>query len=169
MTTARDFVDSRRPMHGLAVALFELHRAGNIELAMAPQGTRLDVSGDLAGRITHTLAADNGAMLPQLAYLSSVTYPSSNLFPGFVVKGFGEAWQAVLDAWRSHEFLPADHAGSPDRFHVETHVIMRRRIFITNDRPLQVMCRRLREEHGFEIVAMGLSEYLASRGSNPAA
>jgi hypothetical protein len=169
MTTARDFADSRRPRHGLAVALLELHRAGDIELAMAPQGTRLDISGELARLITRALAEQHVAMLPQLAYLSPATFPSSTLFPGFVVKGFGDAWQAVLDSWRIHESRPADHVGSPDRFHVETHVIMRRRIFVTDDRPLQVMCRRLREEHGFAIVAMGLGDYLDHRSNSRAA
>jgi hypothetical protein len=168
-TTVRDFVDPRRPRHLNAVALFELHRAGSIELAMAPQGTMLDSSGELARLITWTLVQQNVAMLPQLAYLSSATFPSPTLLPGFVVKGFGNAWQAVFDSWRTHDSRPADHAGSPDRFHVETHVITRRRIFITNDRPLRVMCRRLREEHGFAIVAMELGDYLDDRDNGHAA
>ena len=60
----------------------ELHRADGIELAMAPQGTRLEISGELAGLIIRTLAEQNAATLPQLAYLSTATFPSSNLVPG---------------------------------------------------------------------------------------
>ena len=62
-----------------------------------------------------------------------------------------------MASWRSHEWTPP---GDADRFHVETHVFGERDVFITDDRPLLVMCRRLREEEGVEIEAMTLAEYL---------
>jgi hypothetical protein len=36
-------------------------------------------------------------------------------------------------------------------------------VFLTDDKRLLTMCRRLREEHGFPIVAMRLSDYLEGR------
>jgi hypothetical protein len=89
-----------------------------------------------------------------------VTFASENLIVGAYVDGFVEAWNAVVATWRSHERTPPQIG---DRFHVETHVLERRDVFLTDDRPLLVMCRRLREEHGVPIVAMGLVEYLDSR------
>jgi len=44
--------------------------------------------------------------------------------------------------------------------HLETHVADERDVFITDDRALRAMCRRLRDEHGFPIESMGLAEYL---------
>jgi hypothetical protein len=38
-----------------------------------------------------------------------------------------------------------------------------RDVFITDDKRLLVMCRRLREEHGFPIVAMRIADYLDER------
>jgi rRNA-processing protein FCF1 len=42
-----------------------------------------------------------------------------------------------------------------------------RDVFLTDDRPLRVMCRRLREEHGVPVVAMSLAEYLNRRPETP--
>jgi len=100
------------------------------------------------------------ARRPKLAYASEVTYPSKNLFPGHFVAGFADAWNDVAANWRSHEWTPP---GLADRFHIETHVIEGRDVFLTADQPLRVMCRRLRDEHGINVVAMGLVEYLEGR------
>ena len=40
----------------------------------------------------------------------------------------------------------------------------KRDVFLTDDEGLLTMCRRLREEHGLEIEAVSLDEYLAGHG-----
>jgi hypothetical protein len=164
VTVARDYLDSEREGHRQAVTLFELARKGEVELAAAPQGYRLDVEGDLAERLRATFREEGVAEARQLAYPSRVTYPGPNLFPGAYVPGFGEAWTEVVATWRSHEWKPPQ---GEDRFHVETHVMEGRDVFLTDDRPLRVMCRRLREEHGVPVVAMSLAEYLNRRTETP--
>jgi hypothetical protein len=159
-TVALDFVDGERARHARAVELFELARQGAVELSTAPQGYRLDANGNLAQQFKSAFEEQGVAEAPQLAYASEVTFPSEDLIPGAFVDGFAEAWEAVVVSWRTHEWKPPQIG---DRFHVETHVLERRDVFITDDRPLLVMCRRLREEHRVPIVAMGLVEYLDSR------
>jgi hypothetical protein len=51
----------------------------------------------------------------------------------------------------------------PDCMHVHTHVLEERDAFLTDDRALLVMCRRLRDEHGFPLQAMGLQAYMLAR------
>jgi hypothetical protein len=162
-TVARDYLDPQRERHPHAVELFGLARKGEIELAAAPQGYRLDAQGNLAETLRATFAIESVAIPPQLAYTSEVTYPSEDLFPGAYVEGFGEAWAAVIATWQSNEGKPPEGA---DRFHVETHVLHGRDVFLTDDRLLRVMCRRLRDEHSIPIVAMGLAEYLGARSSD---
>src|SRR5919198_4776137 len=160
VTVARDYLDRRRDRHSLAIELFELARHGAVELSTAPQGNRLDVTSDLAEQLQTMFACEEVAEAPQLAYPSTVTYPGPNLIPGAYVAGFAEAWDALVAGWRSHEGKPP---GLGDRFHVETHVLQKRDVFLTDDRPLLLMCRRLSNEHGIPIVATGLMEYLESR------
>jgi hypothetical protein len=160
LTVARDFLEPQRPRHALATNLFALAKIGDVELAVAPQGHRLDAHGDLAEQLRALFTDEKVTEAPQLAYLSEVTYPSENLYPGQFVAGFSEAWNKVIATWRSHEGKPPQMA---DRMHVETHVLEGRDVFLSNDRPLRVMCRRLREEHGFPVVAMGLEEFLETR------
>jgi hypothetical protein len=160
VTVARDYLDARRAGHSDAVALFELARSGEVELATAPQGYRLDVRGDLAEQLQAAFENEGVRQAPQLSYPSAVTYPGKDLFPGRYVEGFGEAWSVVVEDWRSHERKPPT---GPDRFHVETHVVERRDVFLTGDRALLVMCRRLTEEHGFPITAMTVADYLERR------
>jgi hypothetical protein len=93
VTVARDFRCAGRERHAYAEALFELARKGDVELVTAPQGYRLDVSGDLAGQLSRAFAEENVAEANQLAYLSEATYPSESLVPGAYVAGFNEAWQ----------------------------------------------------------------------------
>jgi len=38
-------------------------------------------------------------------------------------------------------------------------------VFITDDGPLLIMCRRLHDEHGLSMRAMRLKEYLESRAA----
>ena len=159
-TVARDYIDPSRPRHARSVELFELAREGAVELATAPQGYRLDATGDLGKQLNSTFASEGVAEMPQLAYASEVTFPSENLFPGAYVDGFVQAWDTVIATWRSHEWKPPQIG---DRFHLETHLLEHRDVFLTDDRPLLAMCRRLREEHGIRIKAMGLAEYLDSR------
>ena len=86
--------------------------------------------------------------------------PGTNLFPDAAVKGVPDAWNEVLDNWRTHV---GSKPHAPDRLHVETHVMERRDVFLTNEPGLVVMCRRLRLEYGFDVEAMTVAEYLASR------
>jgi hypothetical protein len=97
--------------------------------------------------------------LRQLAYPGEATYPGESLFPNQRTKGFGEAWDAVVDAWPPNQKGPP---GDKDRVHVETHLFEKRDLFITDDGPLLAMCERL-SDHGFPVVAMRLTDYLDSR------
>lgn len=160
LTVARDFLEPARERHLVAQELFALARRRVVELTVAPQGLRLDVGGDLAEQLQSAFGDEGVEEARQLAYLSEVTYPSPALFPGQYVSDFGPAWEHVVGAWRSHEGKPPKLA---DRFHVETHTLEGRDVFITDDRPLRAMCRRLSGEHGFQVVAMGLAEYLEAR------
>jgi hypothetical protein len=65
-----------------------------------------------------------------------------------------EAWNTVLDDWRSHEGKKPKQPA--DRLHVETHILEGRDVFITNERGLLAMCRRLRDEHAFAVDAMSV-------------
>jgi hypothetical protein len=141
--------------------LFALAESGEVELILAPQGHRDDApTGRLAEQIADLIGKRRVRQARQLARLSDVTYPSEQLFPGQYVNGFSEAWCAVLDSWRTDE---AKRPGDKDRWHVETHILEGADVFITDDRPLLVMCRRLREDHAIPVVAMRLEEYLEAR------
>jgi hypothetical protein len=158
-TIIRDLLDEGRPQHMLAVKLFEIAEAGEIELVIAPQGHRDDVwEGDVMEDIQRLVDSGRLAESEQVSRVSEVT-----LLPfiiGHYAEGFDEAWDAVLAGWKTHEGkLP----GNKDRWHVETHLLDPAEVFITDDGPLLVMCRRLHEEHGLTIRAMRLQEYLESR------
>jgi hypothetical protein len=73
-----------------------------------------------------------------------------------MVEGFVEAWGEIAAGW-------PNAPGPADRFHVVTHIAEGRDVFLTDDKRLLVMCRRLHEEHGFPIVAMRLADYLNER------
>jgi len=162
LTVARDYLaadeEQRRERHERAVELFELARRDEIELVVAPQGYRLDVEGDLAEQLRAMFSDEGIALARQLAYVSEVTFPGEDLIVGAIVPGFADAWNHVVATWRSHEWKPPT---LPDRFHVETHVLEGRDFFITDDRPLLAMCRRLRVEHGISIEAVTVADYLA--------
>ena len=158
MTVALDMLRPPRRLHQQAKDLFALAARRDVELALAPQGHRLDADGELGKQVRGLLALPGVEELPQLAYPSTVTYPSLTLLPGRVVPGLREPWESVRSSWRTHEAKRIAADGTPDRLHVETHIVMERDVFVTGDRALRVMCRRLREEHGFPVVATGLEE-----------
>jgi hypothetical protein len=89
-----------------------------------------------------------------------VIVPGKGAYPGAGVEGFRKGWDAVLADWKTHEGSPP---GDRDALHVETHVMEKRDTLITDDRALQAMCHRLRDEQGMEINAMSLAHYLDSR------
>lgn len=164
-TVARAYLDNRPESrraadHRLAVRLFELAKDGEVELATAPQGYRLDADGDLADQLTRVLAQEDVPTMRQLAYPSDVTYPGEDLYPGAFVDGFGGAWSEIVASWGTHEGRPP---GEADRFHVETHLHEQRDVFLMDDVPLLTMCRRLRDEYGFDVVAMTPGDFLAGR------
>jgi hypothetical protein len=153
-----DYIDPQRERYELAVALFEPARCGEVELATAPQGYRLDVTReDSVERLAEAYERKEVMPTRQLARVSEVTYPGADLIVGHYVEGFVEAWAEIAADWRRAP-------GPEDRVHVETHIVDKRDVFITDDRRLLTMCRRLREKHGFPIVAMRLGEYLEQRG-----
>ena len=95
-----------------------------------------------------------------LARLSAVTFPSENLFPGYYVEGFNEAWAAIAGAWKTHQ---GRCPGDLDRWYVESHVADRRDVLLTDDRALRAMCDRLRDEHALPVHAESVSEFVTRR------
>jgi hypothetical protein len=156
-TVARDLLDPKEPRHALAHELIALARSGQVDVAVAPQGHRLDADGDLGEQLRQLFLDEGISETPQLAYPSEVTFPSESLHLGHVVHGFREAWDNIISDWRSHEGKPPK---KKDRMHIETHIAAERDVFVTDDGPLQIMCRRLREEQAFPITAKGLGEFL---------
>jgi hypothetical protein len=159
-TVAIDLLDPEAERYALAVELFNLHKRGEIELAMAPQGYRGERRGDRTEQIREAFQREGIEQARQVARVSEVTFPGPDLFPGNYVEGFAEACEEIAADWRRAP-------GGADRFHVETHLTEGRDVFITDDRRLLVLCRRLREEHGFPIVAMKLGDYLNARRRSP--
>jgi len=163
-TVLRDYVGLERPRHAAAVELFEMAARGDVELVVAPQGFRFDVTGPLAALVEKAFPVGDVRLARQLSYPSAETYPSPDLFPGNHVAGFAEAWREVASTWNTHEGTPPNDR---DMWHVETHLAEGRDVFVTDDEPLLTMCRQLREEHGLSIVAMRLPEYLARSRESP--
>jgi hypothetical protein len=160
VNVARDYLEPDRDGHREAVVLFDLAQRGEVELATAPQGYRLDVEGDLAAQLRVAFEREEVGETRQVARVSEVTFPGDDLLPGHYVEGFVEAWNSIVETWRSHEGRPPE---APDRLHVETHIVEGRDVFLTADRALRAMCRRLTED-GFFVTAMTASEYLERRG-----
>ena len=166
----RDYI-YERPGYDDARRLLELHRSGNVELAAAASGYFIDstkrdepsgarIAGELWAKLRALFDEYGIRDTAQLAY-PGVMVPGENLFPGAAVEGLPEAWNTVLDDWRSHEGKkPKEPA---DRLHVETHILEGRDVFITNERGLLAMCRRLRDEHAFAVDAMSVSDFVRTR------
>ncbi|MFL5973346.1 MAG: hypothetical protein ACJ750_13255 [Gaiellaceae bacterium] len=127
-----------------------------VELTTAPQGFRLDISGDLAEQVRDAFGREEVRQAPQLAYPSAVTYPGKDSFPGRYVLRFAEVWNAIAAGWATRQKGPT--ASTSRRIWPMSAIV-----FITEDKRLLVMCNRLREEHGFPIVAMNLADYLRQR------
>jgi hypothetical protein len=160
-TVIRDLLGERRSQHMLAVKLFKMADAGEIELAIAPQGHRDDVwEGDVRHDIQRLVDSGRLAESEQVSRVSTVTLLP--LIIGHYAEGFDEAWDAVLAGWKTHESKPP---GDKDRWHVETYLLDPAEVFITDDGPLLIMCRRLHDEHGLSMRAMRLKEYLESRAA----
>jgi hypothetical protein len=160
MTVMRDYLDPREQRHPLAAELFTLARHGEVELFSAPQGHSLDVreGSDLDRQLQELIAAGDVQHAEQVSRLP-LTLP---FVIGRGVEGFDEAWKAIDADWHTHEGKRPGEA-PVDLFYVETHLIDKRDVFITDDRTLLAVCRRLRDEHGFAIEAMTLGDYLAAR------
>jgi hypothetical protein len=160
MNVARDFLDPSRRGHQAAMELFALN-GGDVELAIGPQGQLLDApEGELRRELDEMCRGENVLQLHQLARLSDATFPSDELFPGQVVEGFEEAWTKIIETWKTSDGKAPEH---PDDFHLEAHLLDSRDIFVTADRALREMCRRLDQEHGIKVNATTVPEYLASR------
>ena len=104
-----------------------------VELTTAPQGFRLDISGDLAEQVQGVRAL--------------VPWPIRR----GVCRGVERDRGGLGDTPGGRPLPRRDASGR------------RARRFITDDKRLLVMCSRLREEHGFPIVAMNLADYLRQR------
>ena len=158
VTVVRDLLDQRRRGHQSAKKLFDLQDVGAVDLTIAPQGHRDDVpEGPLEKQVRVLVASGRLAESSQLAYISEVTITPFVIGAG--VPGFTEAWDTVIQDWKSSDGKPP---GDKDRWHAETHVHEGADVFVTSDRALRNMCRRLREEHDIPIVAMDMEAYLES-------
>lgn len=163
VNVARDFLDAARPGHGDAVELFRLARERVVDLAAAPQGYAIDVHGALSEQLNTLFEDEKVVWTPQLAYASELTYPSDDLYPGAYVEDLAGSWAEVVTTWRSHEGkVPQPQ----DLWHVETHINAGRDVFLTSDKPLLAMCKRLRIEHGVVITAMSITDYLNRRAAD---
>jgi hypothetical protein len=151
-----DLLDEDQDRHPLAPRLLDLAKAGRVELAVAASGHNLD-HNENAARRRRELEREGVITTVQLAYPGRTNYPGDDAVPGAADEGFRAAWDAVLATWKSHEgAMPSD----TDALHVESHLLERRDVFITDDRDLLVMCRRLAEEHSLPLVARPLAEYV---------
>jgi hypothetical protein len=81
-TLARDYLDPERKRHALAAELFDLARRGEVELSTAPQGYRLDVSGDLGEQVREAFDREDVPQARQIARVSEVTFPGEDLIVG---------------------------------------------------------------------------------------
>jgi hypothetical protein len=161
MTAAWDILRPQRPHHAQGLQLLAMAERGEVVLAVAPQGHRLDVvERDLVERLRAVLPGVTEA--PQAARVSAATVPGAGLRPGQVVKGLEEAWSHIGETWGPNDPKKGP-PGLADRYHVESHLIAQGDVFITNDGSLLAMCRRLRAEYGMPIDAMRIEEYVSWR------
>lgn len=162
MTAIRDLVYEDRERHPDGLRLLSLAERGDVELGIPAQGSLADLRGQLGGELADRIKALHSRPgvvgLPQLARLSEVTFPGENLFPGYFVDGFSDAWDQVAATWKTHQ---GKCPGDFDRWYVESHIADRRDVLLTDDEPLRVMCDRLREEHGLPIRTEPLHDCVA--------
>jgi hypothetical protein len=160
INVAWDYTDEDPVLHPYIERLFELARDGVVQIAIAATGHNYDVTreGPKAARLRQLIADEGIEMLSQLSYVGEHTYPGTSLSPGAFDAAFVQAWDAMLGSWKSHE---GKKPGRKDRLPIETHLLCDRDVFITRDRALLVMCRRLRDECGFPIDAVRVDDYIA--------
>ena len=145
MTVVIDVAEQQPPRYEQGLELFARARRGEVELAIASSGQLFDNPYGAAqeliesGIVTETV---------QLAY-PGVMVPGSNAVPGASVEGFGEAWKAIAADWNG----PGRRPEATDALHIETHVLEKRDVFITDDEGLRTMCRRLHDEADIAIEA----------------
>lgn len=164
-TAARDVLEPGRTHHPQGLQLLAMAERGEVVLAVAPQGHRLDRrEADLVERLQSVLPGVTE--LPQVARVSRGTRPAVGFMPGQLVEGFVEAWSQVAKTWNPNEWKALVPPGVNDRYHVESHLLAQRDTFITNDHKLLAMCRRLRAKYGVSIAAMTIEEYVSRRRSN---
>jgi hypothetical protein len=165
MTAIRDVVEDGRAQHTEALKLLALAERGEVELGIPPQGSLADLrgqfGGELAQQIRALLTRPGVVELPQIARLSDVTFPSPTLWPGHYIEGFGGAWDAVANHWKTDQ---GRCPGSFDRWYVESHILGGRDVIVTDDRALRAMCDRLRDEHGLAVQAESLLDFVARHG-----
>jgi hypothetical protein len=106
-TVAFDFLDPEAERHEHATALFELAERGEVELATAPQGYRLDLTrGRSDKQLREAFEREEVRATRQVARVSEVTYPGADLIVGHYVQGFAEAWDRIARTGRGHLGLP---------------------------------------------------------------
>jgi hypothetical protein len=159
-TVVHDYRNPKRSRHKAALKLFQLAQIGTIELSIAPQAFRLDASGDLHDEFLDIFEREQVREEAQIARVSEVTYPAEDLFPEMYDEALVEAWEQIASSWRSHEGKPP---GDKDRWHIETHIVAKRDVFLTDDKALLSMCHRLEQEYGIPIRAMSLKQYLCGQ------
>jgi hypothetical protein len=161
MSILRVLLDPARAGHEHALRLLGLAADGVVEIAVPPQGVRADLRGDMATpqaqRVVALLANPGVVELRQLAIPSNLTFPSEDFFPEDPFDGFAEGWATIEADWNGPGSKPNDQ----DRWYVESHVARGRDVLVTDDKGIRTMCRRLRDEHGFDVVAESLTDYAA--------
>jgi hypothetical protein len=108
-----------------------------------------------AQRLIARLANPGVVELRHLAIPSSVTFPSEDFFPEEPVDGIAEAWAHIEADWN----VPGGKPNDQDRWYVESHVARGRDVLVTDDKGMRTICRRLRDEYGFDVVAEPLTDY----------
>jgi hypothetical protein len=158
-TVVRDYLDPDEPRHALAARLFEIHHEGRVKLALATSGYNLDIffnEGPLRERVRELIAKEGLEETTQLAY-PGLLVPGANAIPGAGFPALHESWDDVAATWGGPGRLPR----AADRAHVESHLMERRDVFVTDDEGLLTMCRRLAEEHGVAIDAVDVGGVIA--------
>ena len=161
MSVLRAALGPDRAGHEDALRLLQLAKEGVLEVGVPPQGARADFRGDmttpLAQRIVALLGSPGVIELQQLAVPSKFTFPAKDLSRA-VGRG---ARRSVNFGIGAHWNGPGSKPGMEDRWYVESHVARRRDVLVTEDHGMQTMCRRLRDEHGFDITVESLADYAA--------
>lgn len=161
MNVIRASCNQNRKGYDAATTLLHAAAHGEIKLAVPPQGALADLHGEYDGELASyikALTARAGVVeLPQVARVSDVTFPSSNLFPGQFVAGFDETWNVIAADWKTHQ---GRCPGGEDRWYVESHLLAGNDVLVTDDRALRAMCDRLSVEHGLTVVAESLNEFV---------